>query len=312
MRGMTFLRLARFGSIGALLLAACGGGGDAASTGGAGGSGNGGGDSGGIWHPKPGTTWQWQITGKVDTTFDVDVYDVDLFDAVPSARTYTVKGFGDVHVPRGANPGIVDTLHGQHKKVICYVDSGAFESYRPDESLFPHAVIGNQTYASNGAPWKGERWLDIEKKAWPKFLPIIEARFDLAKSIGCDAVEPDENNPIGNDPGFPITKADQKTYYLEIASIAHARGLSVGMKNGIETTDADTIAAFDWNLNEECNRYSECGVLDGFVKAGKAVFQCEYVEDGETTAKFCDKDKAHRFDGLLKKLALGAWHEACP
>ena len=31
-----------------------------------------------IWHPAPGVTWQWQLTGsKVDTYFDVDVYDID-------------------------------------------------------------------------------------------------------------------------------------------------------------------------------------------------------------------------------------------
>src|SRR5213078_3792858 len=49
----------------------------------------------GIWQPAPGTTWQWQITGKVDTSVTpAAMYDVDLSDAVPSARAVPVAGFG--------------------------------------------------------------------------------------------------------------------------------------------------------------------------------------------------------------------------
>ena len=132
-------------------------------------------------------------------------------------------------------------------------------------------MIGNST------GWEGERWLDIRQASWPKFAPILWKRLDLARSLGCDGVEPDQNNPLGNDPGFPITRADQKAWYLEVARQAHRRGLSVGMKNGIETIDRDTVAAFDWALNEECFQYRECHVLTPFIRAGKAVFQVEYL-----------------------------------
>jgi hypothetical protein len=259
--------------------------------------------TGSWWKPKPGTTWQWQITGTVDPTLNVDMYDIDLFDA-QSSSSYTVPGFGTVNVPTGDNPGIIANLHSRGRIVICYMDSGAYESYRPDASLFPSSVIGNNT------GWDGENWLDIRPASWSKFEPIIEARLDLAKRSGCDGVEPDENNPLGNNPGFSISQADQQAWYLEVARLAHARGLSVGMKNGIETTDAATIAAFDWNLNEECNKYSECSVLDGFISAGKAVFQVEYQDEGMTTS-FCASDNAQHFDGLLKQLELGTWREAC-
>ena len=133
----------------------------------------------------------------------------------------------------------------------------------------------------------GEKWLDIRVASWPQYKALIEARLDLAKRSGCDGVEPDQNNPSGDRAGFAITLADQKAWYLEVARMAHDRGLSVGQKNGIETTDADTIAAFDWNLNEECNMYSECDVLSGFIKAGKAVFQVEYTDEGMTYDKTC-------------------------
>src|SRR3989344_7976417 len=32
------------------------------------------------WKPKPNTSWQWQLNGIVNQNYDVDMYDVDLFD----------------------------------------------------------------------------------------------------------------------------------------------------------------------------------------------------------------------------------------
>jgi len=222
----------------------------------------------------------------VDETVAAQMYDVDLFDARPGEE----------------NGGIVGRLHAKGVVVVCYLDTGAWENYRPDKAEFPAEVIGNST------GWNGERWLDIRKAAWPKFAPIMWRRLDLAKSLGCDAVEPDQNNPVGNNPGFPITLADQKTWYLEVARQAHLRGLSVGMKNGIETVDADTVAAFDWALNEECFQYDECDLMKPFVNAGKAVFQVEYKL---TTATFCADANRLRFSSMRKRLDLDAWRESC-
>ena len=236
------------------------------------------------------------------------MYDVDLQDAVPAARTYSIAGFGSVTWPKGQNAGIVARLHRQGRIAICYLDSGAWENYRPDAGLFPKSVIGN----SSG--WPGERWLDIRPASWSKFEPIILARLDLARDIGCDGVEPDENNPIGNHPGFPITLANEKAWYLEICAQAHARDLSVGMKNGVEVIDADTVSAFDWSLNEECYRYKECSTEDPFVAAGKAVFQTEYMSTFNA-AKFnriCTSSSRHDFSTIVKHLNLNAWVKFCP
>ena len=251
-----------------------------------------GGASAAVWRPRPGTTWQWQITGRVGLAPAVRMDDVDLFD-----------------LRRGElNAGLVGRLHRRGRIVVCYVDTGAWESYRPDASQFPRAVIGNQTYASDGRPWVGERWLDIRRSSWHRFAFLIWRRLDLARRLGCDGVEPDQLNPVGNDPGFPITLADQKAFYLEVARQAHRRGLSVGQKNGIETTDAATVRAFDWDLNEECFRYDECGVLRRYVRAGKAVFQVEYTG---TRARVCPRARRLRFSTLFKRLELGAWRRAC-
>jgi hypothetical protein len=239
-----------------------------------------------IWQPKPRTTWQWQITGKVDERVPAQMFDIDLFDARP----------GEV------NAGIVGRLHARGVRVVCYLDTGAYESYRPDAAEFPRSVIGKTT------GWPGERWLDIRRQAWPLFRPIILKRLDLARSLGCDGVEPDQNNPVGNSPGFPITYADEKAWYLEVARAAHARGLSVGMKNGIEIVDRDLVRAFDWALNEECFRYAECAGLAPFVRAHKAVFQVEYRG---SRSSFCREANAAGFMAMRKRLELGAWRLAC-
>jgi len=255
----------------------------------------------GVWVPEPGTTWQWQITGVVDESLDVEMYDIDLFDAAP-AGIEIGEGSG-VFTEAGPNAGVIERLHARGIVVICYVDTGSREEYRPDAALFPEAALGNSVRG-----WRGERWLDIREASRPLWTHLMWARFDLAVQLGCDGVEPDQNNPIGNAPGFPITFADQKNWYLEVAAQAHARGLSVGQKNGIETTDADTIAAFDWNLNEECFQYHECDALDPVIAAGKAVFSTEYKGKPK---KFCPELNARGFSTLRKKLSLGAWLRPC-
>jgi hypothetical protein len=268
-----------------------------------------------VWRPRLRTTWHWQIEGKITRPFfPVTMYDIDLEDAVPSRRVRRVPGFGEVVWKKGLNAGIVGRLHRAGKIVICYVDTGAWENYRPDAGLFPRAVIGNRS------GWPGERWLDIRRSAWSRFAPIMWARFQLAAEIGCDGVEPDQNNPVGNDPGFPITLAHEKAWYLEVARQAHARGLSVGMKNGVEVLDRALVRAFDWALNEECLYYHECLFQEPFIKARKAVFHTEYVDDWKVLGfdtvekvkdRVCPRALAIRFSTVIKRRVPGPNLVAC-
>lgn len=270
----------------------------------------------GVWRPAPGTTWQWQIVGRVRPPYrPVDMYDIDLQDAVPSRQRVRVRGFGTVTWPRGVNAQAIAGLHRAGKTIICYLDSGAFESYRPDARLFPDAVIGNST------GWRGERWLDLRPGSRSRFAPLIWGRLRLARRIGCDGVEPDENNPWGNRPGFPISKDDERGWYLDVARHAHRLGLSVGMKNGLEVVGRRTVGAFDWALNEECFYYRECGRMGQFVDAGKAVFQTDYVSDwrrrGVATAaavqaRICPQAVRDGFSSLVKRHVPDRSFHPCP
>ena len=233
-----------------------------------------------VWVPPAPTSWQWQLSGTIDQTVNVSMYDIDLFD----------------------NPAtVVTALHAAGRKVVCYISAGTWEDWRPDAASFPAAVLG-----SGVSGWAGEKWLDIRRI--DLLGPIMQARMDLCQQKGFDAIEPDNVDGYANPSGFPLTDQDQLTYNQWLASAAHARGLSVGLKNDLDQV-AQLVGYFDWALNEQCFEYQECNLLAPFTSAGKAVFEVEY---NLATTAFCPQAVNLRFNAMKKNLALDAPRTACP
>jgi hypothetical protein len=104
-----------------------------------------------------------------------------------------------------------------------------------------------------------------------------------------------------------LTGAQQLHYDAFLANQAHRRGLSAVLKNDLGQIKT-LLPYFDFALNEQCFQYSECGKLKRFVKAGKAVFGVEYKL---RPSQFCPQANAMDFNFLRKRLALGAWRQAC-
>ena len=237
-----------------------------------------------IWKPTVHTTWQWQLTGQpIDQSFDVDMYDIDLFDNDASA---------------------VAELHAKGRKVVCYISMGSWEDWRLDRDRFPNAVIGKDY-----EDWPGEKWLDIRQIEL--LAPIMRARLDLCQAKGFDAVEPDNIDGYTNDTGFPLTYDDQIKYNRWIAEEAHARGLSIGLKNDPDQAD-DLEPFFDWAMTEDCFDEGWCEDMLPFIQAGKPVFAAEYTDTGITLDEFCHLAQALYFNVILKNRDLDAWMEACP
>ncbi|OAQ20909.1 hypothetical protein TDIS_1036 [Thermosulfurimonas dismutans] len=232
-----------------------------------------------IWKPAPGTTWQWQLTGEIDTSVEAEMFDVDLF---------------------GTPVEVIQELHRRGRKVICYFSAGTYEPWRPDASKFSEEVLGKPL-----KDWPDERWLDIRRL--DLLGPIMKARLDLAVEKGCDGVEPDNVDAYQNDSGFPLTYEDQLLYNRWLAEEAHRRGLSVGLKNDLDQIP-DLESYFDWALNEECFSYNECEKLLPFVNNGKAVFGVEYELD---PADFCARANQVGFSFMKKRLDLDAWRLPC-
>jgi hypothetical protein len=235
------------------------------------------------WQPAPGVTWQVQFADlPIDQTVDAEAYDIDLFDT---------------------DAATVAQLHAQRRRVVCYVNAGAWESWRPDAAQFPDTLLGDDYDG-----WPGERWLDIRQL--DVLAPILRQRLDLCKAKGFDAVEPDNIDGYKSSTGFPLTAADQLAYNRWLAQESHARGLSIGLKNDLDQVQ-DLVAQFDWALTENCFKQGWCDQLQPFIVSEKAVFVLEYTNAGMSLDQLCPAAHQLRVSAILKNRSLDAYREAC-
>jgi hypothetical protein len=229
----------------------------------------------GRWQPKPTTKpWQFQLQGRIDPSVEAPVYEVDGFNVTKET---------------------VDALHARGRKVICYIDVGSWENYRPDAKRFPRSVIGR---AYEGYP--DERWLDIRR--YRKFAGPIRSRIRMCARKGFDGLEPDNVNGWENPTGFPLTARHQLGFNRWIARLAHANGLAVGLKNDGRQA-RKLVRDFDFAVVEQCFQYGECGLYSPFVERGKAVYAVEYELP---KSAFCGRAAKLGFSAVGKKYALFA------
>ena len=236
----------------------------------------------GRWEPQPTTApWQWQLQGEIDTSVPAAVYDVDGFEV---------------------SKGTVRKLHRLGRKVVCYLDVGSWENYRPDAGQFPQSVIGSRY---EGFP--DERWLDIRR--FHLFAKPLRDRFDLCARKEFDAVEPDNLAGWENRTGFPITRQDQLRFNRWVAREVSARGMAVALKND-GSQAKELVDDFDFAIVEQCFQYEECGSYRTFVQHGKAVFEAEYELAPE---QFCPEASQIDFSSIGKSYDLFAqpWRP-CP
>jgi hypothetical protein len=239
------------------------------------------------WTPQVTDQWEWQLGATtIDTKYDVKVYDIDMYDALPA--------------------NIISTLHGQGRVVVCYIDVGTAENWRADYGQFKPADLGN-----NVSGWPGEKWVDTRST---NVRNIMAARIADAKTRGCDGVEPDNVDAYQNNPGFPLTAATQLDYNRFIATTVHAQGLKVALKNDVDQL-ATLAPSFDFAINEQCHQYSECGGYSVFTNAGKPVFNAEYAKkykSGSAQQTMCASAKAANLRTLVLSINLDdSYHYSC-
>jgi hypothetical protein len=232
------------------------------------------GDDAGWWRPDATATWQWQLQGTVNTGYDVDVYDVDLFETAPE---------------------VLDALRADGRMVVCYFAAGTWETFR-DGPAPPAEAIG---LPLDGFP--DERWLDVRHDA---VRALVEDRLDLARERSCGGVEPDNVDGFANDTGFDLTTSDQLDFNRFVAAEAHDRNLAVGLKNELDQV-AELVGDFDFAVNEQCHEYDECETLTPFVAAGKPVFNAEYDHSFRLDpASMCEDSRRLGLQTLVLPLEL--------
>ena len=238
----------------------------------------------GWWRPDAEVTWQWQLTkgtgATVTTSYDVDVYDLDLFDTSPDQ---------------------IKQLQGDGRRVVCYFSAGSVERWRDDVGRF-----GDDDQGEVLDGWPDERWLDLRSG---NVRAIMADRLDLAAAKGCDGVEPDNTDGYANDTGLDLTRADTLAYLRWLVGQAHDRGLGIGLKNTLALVD-ELAVDFYFAVNEQWHEYEECPELQPFLDLNKPVLNAEYVEpDSADTAaaaraRICAQAEAAGTITLILPLAL--------
>ena len=230
----------------------------------------------GNWYqPAKNVSWQWQLTGVINTTYAVEIYDIDLFDS---------------------DTTLIQSIQATGKKVICYFSAGSYENWRSDKNDFPANTLGKTLDG-----WQGEKWLDIRNESLAK---IMKARLDLAKQKGCDGVEPDNMDGYTNNSGFTLTANDQLAYNKFIANEAHKRGLSVALKNDLNQI-IELEPYYDFSVNEQCHEYEECDLLIPFIEANKPVLIAEYANKYKhNTNNVRDEMCANSINAQMQTLVL--------
>lgn len=221
----------------------------------------------GWWHPGPVQSWQWQLTWPVNTGKAVQVYDID----------YDGSGQGT----QAQVTADVAALHARGVKVICYTETGSWESYRPDASAYAATWLGANL---NGYP--DERYVKLgalfDGTTGPTGLTlrqVLDARFAQCAAEGFDGVETDLDATYADTAGISMTLNEQ--FNEALAADIHAAGLAWFLKNGIngDSFITDQLASADppdGTVNEQCHQYGECAALQPFTAAGKPVLNAEY------------------------------------
>lgn len=196
----------------------------------------------------------------------------------------------DLHAADGVtlNTFHVMLVHHSFAHAVCYVSAGSVEQWRPDAADFPDSVLGQPLDG-----WLGERWIDIRRR--DLLRPILAARADRCARAGFDAIDWDNVDGYTQETGFPLRADDQLAYNRMLASIAHERGLSVGLKNDLTQIPA-LVGSFDFAVNEQCAEFDECDLVLPFSRAGKAVVQIEYAAKPET---FCSTANTRRWSAMV-------------
>jgi len=241
------------------------------------------------WQPRAheNLRWYWQLQGELNTSLDVDVYDIDIETPQP----------------------VIDELKSRGIKLICYFSVGTVEQFRSDAGRFPTEAIGD-SYPG----YDDERWLDLAN--YSLFADIMRDRLDRCAAKGFDGVEgdnvdafvqqiPDENGVIHTGTSFKITKQQGVDYVRWLANESHMRGMAFGLKNA-EALAPDVINQVDWIITENCYADDWCEQARLFVENNKPVFMTEYVEYLPDFTSACIQAREFGFRAIYRDTGLTA------
>jgi len=243
---------------------------------------------------RPGTSWQWELDNPVDTSI--------------LNRVHNSRKMFDIDPFPPNNPAPIAQLKRKHIAVVCYMETGAIESYRSDYQAFANAGV----IAGPMPGYPDEHYVNINN---PRTYSLVVARLRRAKAMGCQGIEPDIDDTYFEDPnysgdnsvtstfaGFSLTWHQQLAYDEKVARAAHSLGLTIGLKNAPDQAFVHAMLPYvGFAVVEQCFEYQECSPYTQLIRAHKAVFEVEY---NISPSQFCGQANRLNFDALYKGVDL--------
>ncbi|CAN8105095.1 unnamed protein product [Discula destructiva] len=179
---------------------------------------------------------------------------------------------------------MIPTLHAAGATVLCYFNAGAVQYTDCD---WPEWNTDGLATGKAVANYDQERYVDVTSET---VIALHQARIDLAHSIGCDGVDPDNIDTYELDPdesiGKQITQEDMISFLENLATHAHSKTttlghpLMIGQKNAVELTDR--IHSFmDFAISENCVGSENVGSNRGNADEFCSTFQQYYASNGK-------------------------------
>jgi hypothetical protein len=263
--------------------------------------------------PTGQVSWQWVLNHPFNLHSSRDMGKDDFLPGGGRAAAPTVYDIDGIVNPKST----VAALHAKRNRVICYVEAGSAGNYysASQEGIATSYYDQLQAAADLGNTLPGypaERFVDIRAAS---SVRIVEAMIRQQCSVKrFDAVETDlDETYTGYDglTGFPLTKANERTFDTTLAKYIHSLRMGWIAKNLVDTGDnfATIMEPYaDGLLTEDCNQWRQCGQAAHYIAHGKGVLNAEYHL---STSQFCRADNAARIDGAHLDTGVDGYRQPC-
>lgn len=233
--------------------------------------------------PNPILQWQLQSSGDYASSPEADVYDLDFQNLAASD---------------------LSLLKQRNAMLVCTISAGTWQEWRPDADQFPDDILGN-----DAAGWEGEKWLDI--RATDSLTPILDARMQQCANQGYQGVELTNLDVYQQDSGFPVTQADQISFNLHLARLAHQHHLLVGMRDSPQLVGI-LVDDFDFAVAQGCYSGNGCDAYTQFASQNKPVVLVEFADSEVNPEELCQYAQSNKFSAVIKHRNFDQFSQFCP
>ncbi|KAL4497043.1 hypothetical protein ABPG72_002199 [Tetrahymena utriculariae] len=207
-----------------------------------------------VWQPPVKSTFYYQTSGILNYGVKASIYFIDFL----------------------RNQSAIADLKSSGRRVVCNFSIGIYERNIADSNNIPKNLLGNLVPGMYQASF-----INIAGYQTSGVGSVMTARIDLAKQLGCDAVQFDNYDyyQMNQITGLLLNYQIQLSYFQYLAYYAHQLGLAVSLKNNISQA-SDLFNSVDFVFSDNCDgNTASCNYMDQYVNNNKAAFGISYREN---------------------------------